>query len=459
MSTQPSHWFVKDEGDIAGPLTEAEMRQLVMQSSRRTLFVRQGTSDWHPAEVIRNKINKLANSGIYVLANGIAEGPFTFTKAYEVLQAPQYADGKVRTGLNGDWFPAHLWLGKVEELKRDHELQKDGGPLTRSMADVANLAGKFLEQMDKPGTYTLGSKTLVPPTLKSFPWHGKRFTSRTIGIAAGIGLLLASIAFAGWRTLHAYQCRHITAHYRVDASCDPSVPTPNSPTPKISIQKVSTSGSMKVVPGQLFRPTFITTLGRVNAGTAFIAKVPGRDGTLVISSLQLLGPTGGLNTNILATSVSQQWSGLALQDCLKSESIIDVAIRPITFNKSAPFPDTSLHGDIVVCELIASDAFQKMALPLSSRSPVVGEHVWLLADVMGSDSFFHPAVISSIEDGWLVYTFDAPTIPLQATNGAPIVDYSGSVIAVNAAGGEDHGKTIGIGTPVAKFYDYLLSEL
>ena len=277
MGAEPSNWFVKDEGDIAGPLTEAEMRQLVMQSSRRSLFVRQGSSAWYPAEVIRNKINALANNGIYVLANGTAEGPFTFTKAYEVLQAPKYTDAAVRTGLNGDWFPAHLWLAKVEELKRERALQNDRGPMSGAMTDVANLASKFLEQIDKPGAYNPGLPAHASPTVKSRTSQRKPFISKTIANAAGIVLIVGGVGFAAWTTLHAYQCRHIAVQYRIDVRHEPVSSSP----------KIATSGSMKIVPGQLFRPTFTTSLGRVNAGTAFTAKVPGRDVTLIISALQL----------------------------------------------------------------------------------------------------------------------------------------------------------------------------
>lgn len=454
MSAELSNWFVKDEGDIAGPLTEAEMRQLVMQSSRRSLFVRQGTSAWHPAEVIRNKITALANNGIYVLTHGIAEGPFTFTKAYEVLQVPTYADAEVRTGLNGDWFPAHLWLAKVEELKRERELQNEHGPMSGTMTDVAKLASKFLEQLDNPGANNAGANNSGAPSLalstfKTRPTRNAPFSSKTAAVIACMSLVVAGVGFAGWTALHAYQCRHIAPQYRIDARHDPESSAP----------KRATYGSMKLVSGQLYRPTFITTRGQVKAGTAFAANVPGRDGTLIVSALQLLCTTGGLSTDIPPSSVTQQWTGLTLKDILNTDPASDVAMRPVTFSKSAPFPDASLHGDIIVCELTGSDRLQKTALPLLSRSLQVGEQVWLLADVTGTSSLFHAAVISSIEDGWVVYTFDENNLQLQATNGAPIIDRSGSVVAVNAAGGEDQGKTFGVGTPVAKFYDYLLSEL
>jgi hypothetical protein len=444
MSGEPSHWFVRDDNDVTGPLTEAEMRRIVTESSSPSLFVRQGASDWHPAAVIRSKMAALAANGIYVMSNAASEGPYTFTKAYEVLQLARYDGAEVRTGLNGPWFPARLWLAKVEELKREHEAKAQSELPTGGMPDVASLAGDFLKQLNKPGSHLLASQPSTSPPLKR-----KQPFSKAIKILSGGLLAVGVFGFGVWAAISAYQCRHIAARYQIESRYESTSSNPS----------VTSTGPIVAVPGQLFRPTFSTTLGRVNAGTAFAARVPGRDGTLIVSALQLFGPIGGLSSNIPSNQLAQQWTGLAVQDSLSAEPAIDVPMRPITFSKAASFPSTSVHGDIVVCTVTNPSQFSKDAIPLSSVPPQLGDRVWLFAQVTGHDTVLHPATIASIEEGWLVYKFDEARLNLQASNGAPVINQAGHVIAINAAGGEEQGTTFGIGTAVTQFLDYLISEL
>ena len=46
-------------------------------------------------------------------------------------------------------------------------------------------------------------------------------------------------------------------------------------------------------------------------------------------------------------------------------------------------------------------------------------------------------------------------IDTKSTDGAPIIDQKGKVVAVNAHITQKNGKTIGYGTPVVNFYPTL----
>lgn len=233
------------------------------------------------------------------------------------------------------------------------------------------------------------------------------------------------------------------------------VPAPSSPF----ATRPSASGSQPVVidSGMLFRPRFGTTSGEVDAGTAFAAKFLDRSGTFVISALHLFGPAGGLSQEIPSARISTAWQSLVLEDCKTQTYFGDVPMQAINLSQAKPLPETSAHGDVVACRVLNSDGM--LPMPLSQRTPTAGQRVWLVSKVIGSREMVHAATVEGIQDGWLVYTYDTPRIELRATSGAPVVDEAGNVVAVNAGGGQDGGKTLGVGTPVNKFYAALKSQM
>ena len=221
----------------------------------------------------------------------------------------------------------------------------------------------------------------------------------------------------------------------------------------------STSDTMPVhvEAGTLFRPRFGTIDGEVDAGTAFAATMINRDDTLLISALHLFGPAGGLDRDIPAAELATHWNGLVLEDCKSQSFFGDVPMKVLSIPDAKPLPESSLHGDVVVC--LAESGAGLSPLVLSRNTPTRGQKVWLVSKVLGSRSLLHAATVEGIQDGWLVYTYDSPRIELRATSGAPVVDQNGQVVAVNAGGGEDGGKTMGVGTPVSKFYTIIESQL
>jgi hypothetical protein len=119
---QPSaEWFVQDDEGTRGPFSEAELREIVQQSADPQLRVKQGISEWHPAAVIRQKMEQLAARGIYIRCGKVAEGPFTMTKARALLKTVSSDGIKVRTGERGEWVPASQWLDAIRKLERKRQ--------------------------------------------------------------------------------------------------------------------------------------------------------------------------------------------------------------------------------------------------------------------------------------------------------------------------------------------------
>jgi hypothetical protein len=127
-------WFLKDRSGVRGPLSESEMRAAVTSSTSSHLQVRQGTGRWYSSDVVRKKIETLAARGIYIKFGKIAEGPFTLTKAYELLQTVDHPGIKIRTGRVGRWVTAEKWLSVIAKLQ--HEKQREVQSITAALQDV-----------------------------------------------------------------------------------------------------------------------------------------------------------------------------------------------------------------------------------------------------------------------------------------------------------------------------------
>jgi hypothetical protein len=126
---QSPEWFVKDDSGVRGPISEAQLRAIVKQSSNPRLQVKQGNSEWHPAAVIRKKMDQLVASGIYIQCAGIAEGPFTISKANQLLQTVSIDGVEVRTGESGKWVSATAWLKAVRKLERKRQAKQNEEPI------------------------------------------------------------------------------------------------------------------------------------------------------------------------------------------------------------------------------------------------------------------------------------------------------------------------------------------
>ena len=115
-SDSDSEWFLKHKEGTTGPLSESDMREHVEHSTDDALLIRQGSSDWRSVDVIRRKISQLQKNGIFIRYKSVAEGPFTLTRAHDVLKNMPPGGLDVRTGATGQWVPAATWLAKIDKL-------------------------------------------------------------------------------------------------------------------------------------------------------------------------------------------------------------------------------------------------------------------------------------------------------------------------------------------------------
>ena len=142
-----SEWFVKDGDGTRRPFSEAELRQIVGQSSDPQLQVKQGNSAWHPAAVIRQKMDQLAARGIYIRCGKVAEGPFTISKARELLGTVSSEGITVRSGERGQWMPARRWLDAIQKLERKRQGKSQAPAPSQSPATTTSSVPKANEEV------------------------------------------------------------------------------------------------------------------------------------------------------------------------------------------------------------------------------------------------------------------------------------------------------------------------
>ena len=111
-----SSWYVSGPYGVRGPMDEVELRKHLQDTE--TLQVKQGFSTWYPANVIRAKLNKLDQEGIYVERSGTIEGPYTLPKAYDLLKSESDMTVRVKTTAKGEWVMLEHWVETIERMKQ-----------------------------------------------------------------------------------------------------------------------------------------------------------------------------------------------------------------------------------------------------------------------------------------------------------------------------------------------------
>lgn len=273
-----------------------------------------------------------------------------------------------------------------------------------------------------------------------------------IGVVGSVLLVMIALGLGGLRAYNRHQ-RHTEAR-------QPSAEVASAATADVAAtdgEVLERHGIPPIMrPGFLFRPTFETTHGAVDAGTAFAARASASSRPVVLSALHLFGPAGGLDSDIPAERVPTVWTGLSVSDCVTGQPRGRFEGRPIPLVGARPLPQSSSQGDVVAFQLNSAAGLQP--LQIASSAPKAGAAVWLLAEALNRRGMTHAAHVVGIDDGWLLYRFDDYDLNLQATSGAPVVDNSGRVVAINAGGGREDGNNIGVGTPVSKFAALLAGE-
>lgn len=215
--------------------------------------------------------------------------------------------------------------------------------------------------------------------------------------------------------------------------------------PEPEVAEPSTVEIMGASPeGAWVRPEFITQDQTLSAGTGFICEVDPGEPPLLLTAQHLFGPAGGLPRDYLWSEMASLVEGGAGYDS-EGRRVV-TAGPPLTIEGAKAMSADAVDTDIAAFRLVPPTSVH--ALPLAAALPAVGDPVWLVGQVIDADPAQqrHAAVVAEVSPKHLVYVFDN-VVELRATSGAPVINGAGEVVAINLGGGEEDGKTFGIGIP------------
>lgn len=246
--------------------------------------------------------------------------------------------------------------------------------------------------------------------------------------------------------------RKVDANGRVTFSDKTSGSTGEAPVELES----ATSRSSRNPYDAVFNPVFETTSRELAAGKAFVATVPGCRAPLLLTAYHLLGPSGGLNFQLTAAQIKAEVRKIRLytlkNGTLAGEGRADSHMPTIVSSCcDATNPRTSA-GDIAAFTAPAKVA--NLALPLAILDARKGDKVFILTSLSGrtDTTFSHEAIVSGMQDGYLMYDITNPDYAIRATSGAPVINSKGQVVAINLGGGPQQGGKrgyYGMGNPVS----------
>lgn len=233
--------------------------------------------------------------------------------------------------------------------------------------------------------------------------------------------------------------------------CTPSASDLETPqTPAVVIDQ---TGNVEDAVACIFRQQIGTIRGDVTAGTAFSAKLPQSDRKVIVTAIHLLGPAGGLSSQVSAVVISNVVETVSIFRIVGDEQEQSFPAMPYQLAGAAPFPESSTNGDVLVFAVPDGTALD--AIEFSTEALQPGDPVWLAAHVIGETpegQFLHQGRFLGIEDdGYFEMEFSNAQLDLRATSGAPIVNKSGHVVAVNLAGMQVEGALYGYDNPVKRF--------
>lgn len=198
----------------------------------------------------------------------------------------------------------------------------------------------------------------------------------------------------------------------------------------------------------LYKPTFLGTDRSITAGSAFLAElsVGHRTHRLLISCHHVLGESlPGLR-------------GAAAVSMTEPRTLI-LAPQYIPIKDARSVVDWAAEGELSVFVLHDWPRGTEF-LHLASKSPQVGDFVYLFARLVGaSKPVLHRGRVLEISDHSLIYRPDMPDIELGGTSGAPVLNEQGAVVGINVGGGKFADGMHACANPLSAFLPKLTTAL
>ncbi|MFG1610172.1 serine protease [Actinoplanes sp. NPDC049265] len=204
----------------------------------------------------------------------------------------------------------------------------------------------------------------------------------------------------------------------------------------------------------VFRPTFTTTEGEIDAGSGFLIRWP--DGpVLLLTAHHLLGTTGGMSREYTGAELAGVVTGVTAASV--DDENIEVASSTMVDLPEAVSSDVDIRRDIAAFQVAGTSG--ATVLELAAAPPKPGDRVYLLAETDKPGSRIYPAVETAKRGTpYLQFEYD-DEVTLKATSGAPILNSDGKVVGINIGGDESKSPAEGHANSIETFVPLLRKHL
>ncbi len=198
-----------------------------------------------------------------------------------------------------------------------------------------------------------------------------------------------------------------------------------------------------------FKPTFVSSEGNKEAGTAFV--VMHKENFYAVTAHHLFSEAGGFSREHSWKELGYLVSKVNLQ-CLSNKTIKYSAGRAVSINGAKSVSNRTGKNDIAIFKM---NQKPNNYLKVAKTPPKIGEVVWLYGLVYNRPEklLLHEAVVVKYNKNWISYQFKDPGLILNGTSGAAILNQSGEVIGINLSGGDQNGKLYGYGNPLSSIQE------
>lgn len=227
----------------------------------------------------------------------------------------------------------------------------------------------------------------------------------------------------------------------------PSRPVESAPVPPPSPVPDPLIRAPEVSRESIFRPAFLTSEGRLEAGTGFVVSLPGRPTPVGVTALHLFGPAGGLAREVTSAELPAFVRAVTPADLGGKDDLVPGGRMLLLRRASHPTPSDDFSGDLAAFELPAE--YAPYALRIAPQLPKAEERVWLIARLssLSDTERLHAAKVVSASATALWYAFDDAEIALRGTSGAPVVNAAGEVVGVNLGAARKNGRRLAYANP------------